>query len=815
MPEIPEEIRFHFARQASSPWNWYTKPDFAGCALKWKAPEGNVAFYIVFRSSESLPSDCCEDLLGGVYDDIVDRIDIFKPVTHLVDDQIHDRNRYLVLAKMDNDDIVWVKDVESTQFVSAKPGEAWTYWSNPYGDKPLAKDPCRLDYQTVRVGTFCGFEWDYPSQYPDFVGYDLIVSDVPYSPHTGAECDIQAFQAVLRGMRGMTYPLERFVNTVVDNESFVNRFWYYALLVKLPEGGRVQIPIRHIAEPFEKGRPFQYLRARPSWGEGRDRMMAAYGRWRAQMTSGGASASASVSEVPEPLDVPESIKLEYFRHAPDLSFESFRETPGMIGIQFRAKVAEGTAIIAVRAKHALDGAETERVLEEARQHGTYCSDECDAFYFCPNNGYMLLVDTDCHEKSWYAFASYLDGKYEAVSHVKDSTIDFLPNVIDAVRWGESDLKYRDRVVHFLKCEEIHKKNSLSLEFGVMDEANTRAIELYRFDHKPEWGAENLEDLHKFQTTGKPELGKRYVIDHVCAGVIDDLADADETYYYSALSVDLNDNRSLLAVYTLGNVEREDLERLSDLAGESAPEADASTSEEAAHSSEADTYHGTSQIPFGRSRYEDDLNAGGRRKYSWDDEDEASQDETSPEDAKSEGESYGRRKYSWDDEASSDETKSEGESYGRRKYSWDDEASSDETKSEGESYGRRKYSWDDEASSDETKSEGESYGRRKYSWDDEASSDETKSEGESYDRRKYSWDDEDEAEEDGAVEVVEQVIEEVEPVTNAEVAEAPAGPRKYSWDDEDEAEEDGAVEVVEQVIEEVEPIADAPVAEASA
>lgn len=265
MAEIPEVVRFHFARLAPSPWNWYTKSDYLGCALRWTAPEGNVALYIVFRSNENLPSDCCEDLLNGCYDDVAERIDIFKPITQLVDDEIHDKNRYLVLARLDNDDVVWVKDVESFQFTGAKPGESWTYWSNPYGDMPRMKDPCRLEYETVRVGTFCALEWDYPNHYPDFVGFDLIVCDVPYSPHTGADSDIAAFRDVLSGKLGTQYPLERFVNTVVDNESFVNRFGYYALLVKLPEGGRVQIPVRHISVPFEKGHPYQFLRARTSW----------------------------------------------------------------------------------------------------------------------------------------------------------------------------------------------------------------------------------------------------------------------------------------------------------------------------------------------------------------------------------------------------------------------------------------------------------------------------------------------------------------------------------------------------------------------
>ncbi|MBQ9817468.1 MAG: hypothetical protein IJM59_08410, partial [Proteobacteria bacterium] len=569
MPLIPDAVRFHFARQAPSPWNWYTKPDFAGCALSWSAPEGNVALYIVFRCSENLPSDCCEDLLAGHYDDIVERIDIFKPITRLVDDEIHDKNRYLVLAKLDNEDLVWIQDVESTQFTGAAPGETWTYWSNPYGDSPKIKDPCRLDYSTIRVGTFCGFEWDYPSQYPDFVGFDLIVCDVPYSPHTGAESDIEAYRAVLSGKRGMTYSLDRFVNTVIDNESFANRFWYYALLVRLPDSGRVQIPLRHISEPFEKGKPFQYLKARPSWGEGRDRMMAAYARWKAQ-DNAPKQAPAIETAATHQEEPAESCDLEFFQHAPTLELDNFIAKPNMIGIQFRAMLTEGTKVFAIRATHPLDPTYCAEILRKAQDAPNVREPDCDVFAFCPNNGYMLLIDDNCHDRSWYAFATYDEDsdQFVELTHVKDTTIDFLTNANEAVSWGNTHLKFENHVLHCFKLEEISKKNVLSLEFGIIDESAVTSIELYRFDEPPVQDMDHLDDFHLFQQTGAPKLGERFVIDHVCPGIIDDVSNCDAVHYYAAVSVDKNQNRFPLSVFSQGNQERESWERLSDICRQS-------------------------------------------------------------------------------------------------------------------------------------------------------------------------------------------------------------------------------------------------------
>ena len=614
MPEIPEVVRFHFARQAPSPWNWYTKPDFAGCILKWH-PIDSVISYTVFRSTESLPGDCCEALLNGEYDDVVDRVDVFKPISQIVDDEIHDRNRYLVLAHLDNDDIVWVKDVESTQFNSAQPGEVLTYWSNPFGDTPKIKDPCRLDYCTVRVGTFCGFEWDYPIQYPDFIGYELIICDMPYSPHTGADSDIEAFREVLNGTRGVHFLIDRFVTAMVDNESFVNKFWYYALLVRLPESGRVQIPIRHTSNPFPAGKPFQYLSPRSGWGEGRERMMAAFAKWKAQARN--SSTSTQVINVgtgqTQNAETPKNneISLEFFRHSPDLSLESYIKHPEMIGIQFSAKVPSDATVIAIRAESELSGSQLTDVLKEAVQNQGFENDSVGTFVFTPKDPYMVIVDSDCHKKSSYAFALYdkENDKFEPLEQVKDVTIDYLDKPESVIRWGDQSLTFRNRMAHVLKTEEIQKKNVVCIEFGIVDESTVHAIELYRFDDMPTWDEDHLQDLYTFEKQGNPDIGDRYVIDHVCDGVIDDISACDKAHYYAAVSVDKYGNRKAISVFSLGAQIREDWEKLSDITGLTPASEQKSAKEDVSETENSESEE--TRRAEARSWRE-------RRRYSWDD-----------------------------------------------------------------------------------------------------------------------------------------------------------------------------------------------------
>ena len=718
MAEIPEVVRFHFARLAPSPWNWYTKSDYLGCALRWTAPEGNVALYIVFRSNENLPSDCCEDLLNGCYDDVAERIDIFKPITQLVDDEIHDKNRYLVLARLDNDDVVWVKDVESFQFTGAKPGESWTYWSNPYGDMPRMKDPCRLEYETVRVGTFCALEWDYPNHYPDFVGFDLIVCDVPYSPHTGADSDIAAFRDVLSGKLGTQYPLERFVNTVVDNESFVNRFGYYALLVKLPEGGRVQIPVRHISVPFEKGHPYQFLRARTSWGEGRDKMMAAYARWKAQVS---AAAAQAQYQTPEPLSVVEEstssisdVDIDFFRHSPDLSCDSFVQNPDMLGIQFTAKIADASYIVAVRSREELDRQSLGDLLEEAIEKGIVNGDLADGYAYCPDNGYMVLVDGDCTDKSNYAFAVYdpEDKQFAPLPHVKDATVDyFMVNPSASVLWGNSDFAFRNHLVNCIQCEEIDKISNIALEFRYINDANIDAVELYVFDKSIEWNVETMRKFRDLQATGNSDLGKKYVFKGKQDGVLDDIS-PDGVHFYAATAVDFDGNRSPVQIYSQGARLRDEWKRVSDVAPRDAEKGDESphvvsygTQDVAFRDN--DVFNDASSDSFGASRGLRE--SGSRRRFSWDDDEPASEAVESVEE-ESVVESSERVEESV-------EVEPERESGNRRRFSWDDDEPASEAVEPVEEESVVESSERVEESV-EVEPERESGNRRRFSWDDD-------------------------------------------------------------------------------------------------
>ena len=823
MAEIPEVVRFHFARLAPSPWNWYTKSDYQGCALRWTAPEGNVALYIVFRSNENLPSDCCEDLLNGCYDDVAERIDIFKPITQLVDDEIHDKNRYLVLARLDNDDVVWVKDVESFQFTGAKPGESWTYWSNPYGDMPRMKDPCRLEYETVRVGTFCALEWDYPNQYPDFVGFDLIVCDVPYSPHTGADSDIAAFRDVLSGKLGTQYPLERFVNTVVDNESFVNRFGYYALLVKLPEGGRVQIPVRHISVPFEKGHPYQFLRARTSWGEGRDKMMAAYARWKAQVS---AAAAQAQYQTPEPLSIVEEstssisdVDIDFFRHSPDLSCDSFVQNPDMLGIQFTAKIADASYIVAVRSREELDRQTLGDLLEEAIEKGIVNGDLADAYAYCPDNGYMVLVDGDCHDKSNYAFAVYdpEDKQFAPLPHVKDATVDyFMVNPSASVLWGNSDFAFRNHLVNCIQCEEIDKISNIALELRYINDANIDAVELYVFDKSIEWNDETMRKFRDLQATGKSDLGQKYVFKGKQDGVLDDIS-PDGVHFYAATAVDFDGNRSPVQIYSQSARLRDEWKRVSDVAPRDAEKGDESPhvvsygTQDVAFRDD-DAFDDASSDSFGVSRGLRE--SGSRRRFSWDDDEpkneavepvvEESVEESSERvdesvESEPERELGCRRRFSWDDDEPASEAV-EPVAEGSVEESSERVDDSVEAEPERELGGRRRFSWDDDEPASEAV-EPVAEGSVVESSERVDESVESEPERELGGRRRFSWDDDEpasEAVEPVAEGSVEESSERVDDSVEAEPERELGGRRRFSWDDDEPEQNSPDIEEAERL-----------------
>ena len=557
MSERPETVRFHFARQAPSAWNWYTQAEFAGCALKWPSPHVDVVSYIIFRTNENLPADCCDDLLDGYLEDEVDRLDIDHPITCIVDDEIHDRNRYLVLACLDNGDILWVQKVESEQFTGPKPGEKWTWWSNPNGDKPRYKDPCRLDYANIRAeenNTLC---WDYPAEFPDFEGFDLIISDNPVSPHTGNESDIEAFQDILHGINGSTiYSLEPYVNAIVDNASDTGRFWYYALLIRLPESGRIQIPLRHLDAPLP-GMPFQYLIYDQSWGQGEEEMKNQFERWKA----GDAQRSSEMSLLSVSRDRSEGIPLSFFRHSPDLSLESYIDNPNMIGILFSMKVSQNLMVIAIRSAKPLSPADTLKIAQHAKNQDIYSDEalQADAYAFTPINELMQLIDADCHNKPNYAFATYdIETNQFEDLQVKDLTIDYLPNFDTTIFWGNPEFTCNNHLANYVCCETFNKRTALTVDFGIIDESCVHAIEVYIFKAPIQWerdGLDAVKAFHEFQLTGKSRLGKRYTLRRFAEGYLDDITENMSNVCCAALYLDKFGNRYPLHISSLGNTER--------------------------------------------------------------------------------------------------------------------------------------------------------------------------------------------------------------------------------------------------------------------
>jgi hypothetical protein len=269
----------------------------------------------------------------------------------------------------------------------------------------------------------------------------------------------------------------------------------------------------------------------------------------------------------------------------------------MIGIQFSAKVSEGTEILAIRAKEELANADCMQLLRNAHEKRIVNGNDADAFAYVPKNGYMIIVDSDCHHKSNYAFATYdrENDTFVELSHVKDTTIDFIPLQDDAIKWGYPGQVFSNRSLHSLKLETIQKKNILCIEFGILDDSRVCQIELYVFDNEPSFNEDNLDDLHSFIASGNPPVGKRYLIDHLCHTIIDDVSECDTTHYYAAASLDMHGNRTSISVFSMGTTEREGAEYLSEIAGIPKADQNAEISKDSESSVKTDTETRSSRL----------------------------------------------------------------------------------------------------------------------------------------------------------------------------------------------------------------------------
>ncbi|MFA5624456.1 MAG: hypothetical protein WC966_05310, partial [Bradymonadales bacterium] len=730
MAKIPELVRFHYARQAPSPRNWYGQDDFDGCELFWQSPDERIARYIIFRMSENIEPDRVQELLDGYFDDIADRIDIFKPITSIVDDEIHDRNRYLVLARLENEDTIWIRDVESRRFDPKKKdsqGAETTYWSNPYGGTPKIKDPCRLEYANVRVSMFCGFSWDYPSAYPDFVGYDLIVSRAPISPHTGEDEDIEAFKSVLRGEMGALYQIDRFVNAIVDNITLPNRFWYYALLLRIPEQGRVQIPMRYHNTEFPNGASFQYLSPSSGWGVGRDLMTASFAKWmmeKKQEVTAPPMKDELSHTVLRPVsraifnEAGQQASFPFFRHAPDLSVSSYIANPSMVGIQFTAKVEKTLYIIALRAKTEPNDEQTALLLSKAAKEKVFYTEAVDGFCFMPRGEFLTLIDADCHDKPYYLIVTYNETteQFSCLSeHVKDKTIDFLPNISDAVFWAGTVGMLTNHKVHVTNAVRFQKQERLSVEFGAVDESHVEAMEVYLFHREMDWenDADALRtEFYALQDGEESKIGKRYVFGGAPPGFVDDISETDSDVYCSACYLDKHNNRFFVPLFNRGNVIEKSWPRLSwvvetpaaedfdvPLISEEVSEAKFSWDDD----DEDDFAPTTRRSSVSSQRVElesSELETKSEKpRFSWDDDDE---DDFAPTTRRS---SVSSRRV--EIESSELEAKSE-----KRKFSWDDDDEDDfAPTTRRSSVSSRRV----EIESSDLEAESE---KRKFSWDDD-------------------------------------------------------------------------------------------------
>ena len=576
MSGMPENIRVHYARQAPSPHNWYSQDDYAGCLITWEVPDDAVG-YVFFRTHEPLDSDCGVELMSGRMADLADRLDVHVPIKALVDDEIHDRNRYVIFAELASGGFVNIRKAGTRKFTDRLERgelEPLAFWSNP-GGEPRRKDPLRLNYLTVKPGDFCGFSWSYPEEMPDCEGFDLIISRQAISPHTGNEFDIEDFKRVLRGEFGACVQLESYVTAVQDNQSSPGTYWYYALLARDPRGGRLEIPCMHHDTPFLKGRPFRYLNpdGAGKWGVGQEILRESHGRWvqqhlrareeerRQHEEALAAAAPPPVVVEPEPeeeaeeaYDSPE-VELDPEAWAGVIldtppSLDSYADDASFVGVRISWTAEAGAMMVALRARAPLAPEDALAVVQ-----GRLKLPHCDRVEFDIENVRATLVDLDCHTRSWYLIVNTDFDPPRPETWLRTHPLYHLPPIDDnVIYWHCPGDPLHDRLVHTLEVESARKRRDLiPIEIGVHEVLDPVAIELYLFRTEIDWRTlvpEDLEEFYKLQRGEESDLGVRYVLPNDCVGFRDDISPNRRRVYYAALVRDQYNNRTPVPIFPL-------------------------------------------------------------------------------------------------------------------------------------------------------------------------------------------------------------------------------------------------------------------------
>ncbi len=97
-PPMPSSVRFAYARHAPNPRNWYSQEGYEGCLIAWD-PIPDTVGVVAIRTAQNLPENCALDLMAGRYQQTAEQLLIKRPIDAIVDDQMHEHNRYLILVR--------------------------------------------------------------------------------------------------------------------------------------------------------------------------------------------------------------------------------------------------------------------------------------------------------------------------------------------------------------------------------------------------------------------------------------------------------------------------------------------------------------------------------------------------------------------------------------------------------------------------------------------------------------------------------------------------------------------------------------------
>jgi hypothetical protein len=551
---MPSSVRFAYARHAPSPRNWYSQENYEGCLIAWD-PIPDTVGVVAIRTAQNLPENCALDLMAGRYQQVAEQLLIKRPIDALVDDQIHEHNRYLILVRTAAGAFVAppLRVEKFSPDTDRSPLGRLAFWSNPYG-RPKGRDPTRLDYAALRPDpNFNGFYWSYPDHIPDLVGYHFIVSPQAIGALSGDAAEIAQLREVLVGKTSQLIKIEPFVTHLIDNITPPGRYAYFALLACDSNGGRTQIPIQHTSSPFSPDTPCRYAQPQDGIpGHHPDRMQQAFTAWRQRMAPALAALSAPPPGAAPPAAAAPPPPWSVLKPQKPPHLTAYQSDPQYLGMALRWDAPKGdpnTRFVALRADRFPPDQAIGPLLTGAAPPPPFCH---RLTFSGPAD---TLIDTECHKHVWYCLAILDNNQLRPLTNLSEKPLTRLPpeGTPNITFWHCPSEPLKDRLPPTATPERLHRtgQTPLPLSWGTNDNIPSPvSIDIYHLTRQPDWTNPQDQAAWALLLRGEQNpLGSRASIPPNLSGIRDDLLPPDQDILAFACARDARNNSFVIDLFT--------------------------------------------------------------------------------------------------------------------------------------------------------------------------------------------------------------------------------------------------------------------------